>query len=87
MATRSFGLSSLAPNCLEPPAAGRLSEVLVPTLVVLGEKDAPDILAIGKLIREGVARSQVLTISEVGHSLPMEKPNEFNHKLERFLDG
>ena len=89
MVTRSFGLSRLAPNCqgLEPPAAGRLSEVSVPTLVVLGEKDAPDILAIGKLIHEGVMRSQAVTISDVGHTLAMEKPNGFNHTVEHFLDG
>jgi pimeloyl-ACP methyl ester carboxylesterase len=68
MASRSFGLSRIAPNCkgLDPPAAGRLSELRVPTLVVLGEKDAPDILAIGKLIHEGLVGSQVVTISDVG---------------------
>jgi 3-oxoadipate enol-lactonase len=87
MVTRSFGLSRLAPNfkCLEPPAIGRLSEVRVPTLVVLGEKDAPDIHAIGRLIHQGIVGSQVLTISNVGHTLPMERPNEFNHTVERFL--
>jgi len=89
MASRSFGLSRIAPNCkgLDPPAAGRLSELRVPTLVVLGEKDAPDILAIGKLIHEGLVGSQVVTISDVGHLLPMEKPNEFNHTVEDFLHG
>jgi len=59
----------------------------VPTLVVLGQKDAPDILAIGKLIHEGLVGSQVVTISDVGHLLPMEKPNEFNHTVEDFLHG
>ena len=57
MVTRAFPLSRLAPNCkgLEPPAASRLREVHVPTLVVLGKQDAPDIHAIGRLICEGVA--------------------------------
>ena len=70
MVTRSFGLSRLAPNCkgLEPPAIGRLSDVSVPTLIILGEKDAPDIHAIGRLIHEGVLGSQLVTISNVGHS-------------------
>jgi len=47
MVTGAFRLSRLAPNCkeLEPPAASRLSEVQAPTLVVLGDKDAPDIHA------------------------------------------
>jgi 3-oxoadipate enol-lactonase len=86
MATRSFGLSRLAPNCkgLEPPAIGRLSEVNVPTLIILGEKDAPDIHTIGKLIHERVVGSLV-TIGGVGHALPMEKPDEFSHAVEHFL--
>jgi pimeloyl-ACP methyl ester carboxylesterase len=88
MVTRSFGLSRLAPNSkgLEPPAIGRLSEVHSPTLIVLGEKDAPDIHSIGKLIHEGVAGSRVVRLSDVGHCLPMEKPNEFNIKVETFLN-
>jgi 3-oxoadipate enol-lactonase len=87
MAIRSFGLSRLAPNCkgLEPPAIGRLSELCVPTLIILGEKDAPDIHAIGKLIHEGVVRSELVKISGVGHALPMEKPNEFNHAVDLFF--
>jgi 3-oxoadipate enol-lactonase len=88
MVTRSLGLSRLAPNSkgLEPPAIGRLSEVHLPTLIVLGEKDAPDIHAIGKLIHEGVAGSRVVTLNDVGHCLPMEKPNEFNLTVEAFLN-
>ena len=68
MATRSLGLSRLAPNCtgLEPPAAGRLSEVHVPTLIILGDKDAPDIQAIGQLIRKGVTGSRLETIRDAG---------------------
>lgn len=87
MVTRSFRLSRLAPNCkgLEPPAARRLSEVRVPTLVVLGEKDAPDIYTICKLIHEGIAGSQLHRISDVGHTLVMEKPNEFNLLVDEFL--
>ena len=87
MVTRSFRLSRLAPNCngLEPPAVGRLSEVHVPTLVILGNKDAPDIHAIGKLIHEGIVDSNVITINNAGHSVPMESPNEFNHTVEGFL--
>ena len=59
MVTRALRLSRLAPNCkgLDPPAIGRFSEVRAPALIVLGDKDAPDIHAIGELIYEGVPRS------------------------------
>jgi 3-oxoadipate enol-lactonase len=87
MVTRSFHLSRLAPNCkgLEPPAAGRLSEVRVPTLVAPGENDAPDIHAIGQLIHESVVGSKVVKIRDVGHTLVMEKPDEFNRVVADFL--
>jgi pimeloyl-ACP methyl ester carboxylesterase len=87
MVTRAFHLSRLAPNCkgLEPPAAGRLSEVRVPTLVVLGEKDAPDIHTICRLIHEGIVGSQLVSIADAGHTLVMEKPDEFNRVLQDFL--
>lgn len=70
---------------LEPHAAGRLSEVNAPTLVIVGEKDAPDILAIGQMIHEGVRGSQLACVRDAGHTLPMEKPDEFNRLVEDFL--
>jgi len=87
MVTRAFRLSRLAPNCkgLEPPAAGRLSEVHVPTLVVLGENDSPDIHAIGHLIHQGVVGSRLVKIRGVGHTLVMERPDEFNRVVADFL--
>jgi pimeloyl-ACP methyl ester carboxylesterase len=87
MVTVAFPLTRLAPNCkgLEPPAVGRLAEVRVPTLVVMGDKDAPDILAIGRLIHEGIVGSRLITIGGVGHTVVMEKPAEFNRILEDFL--
>jgi pimeloyl-ACP methyl ester carboxylesterase len=87
MATRAFQMSRLAPNCkgLEPPAIGRLGELHVPTLVALGDKDAPDIHGIGHLIHKGIAGAQLVKIPDVGHTLVMEKPDEFNRLLEDFL--
>jgi pimeloyl-ACP methyl ester carboxylesterase len=89
MATCAFRLSRLAPNCkgLEPAAAGRLSEVLSPTLVVLGDKDAPDIHEIGRLIHKGVDRTHLAWIRDAGHTLPMEKPDEFNSIVNAFLQS
>jgi len=87
MVTQAFRLSRQAPNCkgLEPSPAGRLAEVRVPTLVVLGEKDAPDIHAIGQLIHEGIAGSRLVTVPDAGHIVVMEKPKEFNRVVEGFV--
>jgi pimeloyl-ACP methyl ester carboxylesterase len=89
MVTHSFPLSRLAPNVcgLEPPAIGRLGEVRAPTLIVLGDQDAPDIHAIGHLIHYHVTGSKLVTIPTVGHTLVMEKPAEFNTLIDQFLRG
>ncbi len=89
MATHTFPLTRLAPNFkeLDPPAAGRLAEMHAPTLVVLGDKDTSDIHAIGKLLQEQVARTELVMIPDVGHTLVMEKPVEFNAAVDRFLRG
>ncbi len=87
MVTHALPLSRLAPNFkeLEPPAVGRLSEIHAPTLVILGEKDTSDIHAIGKLLHEQVAGSELVMIPDVGHTLVMEKPTEFNMLVAHFL--
>jgi pimeloyl-ACP methyl ester carboxylesterase len=87
-AARAFRLSRLTPNCkgLEPPAAGRLAEVQIPVLIVIGDRDAPDIHAIGRLIHSGITGSRMAIINDAGHLLVMEKPHEFNYLVKNFLD-
>jgi pimeloyl-ACP methyl ester carboxylesterase len=89
LVTHALPLTKLAPNLkgLEPPAIGRLSEVRAPTLIVLGDQDAPDIHAIGKLIHDQVADSQLVTIPGAGHTLVMERPTDFNRLVDQFLRG
>jgi pimeloyl-ACP methyl ester carboxylesterase len=70
---------------LDPPAVGRLKEIQAPTLIVLGDKDTSDIHAIGQLLRDQVAGAEVVMIPDVGHTLVMEKPAEFNQVLDQFL--
>ena len=87
MVAHSLPLSRLAPDFqeLDPPAVGRLAEIQAPTLIVLGDKDTPDILAIGKLLHEQVAGSELAMLRDVGHTLVMEQPAEFNALVDRFL--
>ena len=87
MVAQAFPLSRLAPfsQGLEPPAMGRLSDVRAPTLIVLGEKDAPEIHTIGSWIHDHVSGSKLVTIPDVGHTLVMEKPAEFNMLVDNFL--
>jgi 3-oxoadipate enol-lactonase len=87
MAAHSLPLSRVVPDFqeLDPPAVGRLAAIQAPTLIVLGSHDTPDIHGIGTLLQEQVPGAELIMLSEVGHTLNMEKPAEFNALLDRFL--
>ena len=70
---------------LDPPAATRLSEIKVPTLVTWGKLDVSNIdVTAQKLLSDiGGARSQVYP--DVAHMVSLEKPEEFNRLLADFL--
>jgi pimeloyl-ACP methyl ester carboxylesterase len=70
---------------LDPPAVGRLREIRAPALVVLGDRDTSDIHAIGRLLLEQVSGTELLVIPDAGHTLAMEKPDELNIAIDRFL--
>ncbi|GCE08388.1 alpha/beta fold hydrolase [Dictyobacter aurantiacus] len=70
---------------LDPPAMGRLHELKAPTLVVLGDQDTSDIVTIAQRLQKQVAAAQLVIMPRVGHTLVMEKPEEFNRLVEQFL--
>ncbi len=89
MATRAVSqhLLDLEIGELEPSAITRLTEIQAPTLIVLSEKDTSDIHTIGKLLHEHVVGSELVTIADVGHTLTMENPFEFDSLVDQFLRG
>lgn len=70
------------PVLLDPPAVGRLSEIRVPTLVVLGEFDGPNPL--DQLAVEIPGAKKVIMGGTAHHPF-MERPNEFNQIVLDFL--
>jgi 3-oxoadipate enol-lactonase len=87
MAAHSLPLSQQVPDFreLDPPAAGRLAAIQAPTLIVLGAHDTLDIHGIGRLLQEQVGGAELVMLPDVGHTLNMEKPAEFNALVDRFL--
>jgi pimeloyl-ACP methyl ester carboxylesterase len=69
----------------DPPTIQRLDQVRVPTLVVLGEQDDPEILQLGHLMASRIpgARKEVLFGS--GHSPNLERRRQLNKLLRGFL--
>jgi pimeloyl-ACP methyl ester carboxylesterase len=72
---------------LHPPAALRLGEIDVPTLVMIAEHDPPYMRRTGDLIARGVLDSQRIVIDGADHVVNLRRPLEFDGALLAFLDG
>lgn len=70
---------------LDPPAVGRLHEIRVPTLVILGDLDTSSILRMADVMVEGIAGARKTVCPGVAHMLPLEIPDEFNQTVLTFL--
>lgn len=68
-----------------PPAIVRLSEIHCPTLVVIGDRDTPDLLNIADTLENGIPDVEKAVVEDAGHIIPMEKPDEFNQLVLDFL--
>lgn len=69
----------------DPPAIGRLGELHVPTMVMLGAGDLPDFHNIAGVLQKGIRGARLLELPGVGHVVPMEAPEKFNQTVLEFL--
>ncbi|MGV8039162.1 MAG: alpha/beta fold hydrolase [Thermoanaerobaculaceae bacterium] len=69
------------------PALPNLGEVHVPTLVVVGEHDIPDVHAHGGALEAGIRGARRKVVSGAGHLVPFEQPEAFNAAVIPFLLG
>jgi 3-oxoadipate enol-lactonase len=70
---------------LEPPAIGRLDEIQIPTLAIVGDLDMPGILEIVDSVIRNVPGAEKVVIQGAAHMVNMEKPKEFNKAVLDFL--
>lgn len=66
-------------------AVGRLSQIKVPTLIVVGASDIPDVHAHSGALEAGIPRSKRVVIAGAGHLVHLEKPEPFNEIVLTFL--
>ena len=71
---------------LDPPAAHRLHEVDVPTLVVKAEADPPYMRRISDQIAAGVVDARVVQIEGADHVVNLRRPEAFEAVVLAFLD-
>jgi len=72
---------------LDPPAVGRLGEVRAPTLIIVGDEDQPDIIAVAGLLESGIAGAKKVVMPGTAHLPNMEQPVAFNRIVGEFLAG
>lgn len=72
---------------MDPPAAKRLGEIKVPTLIILGEKDIKSMLDVGEITANGIKGARKEVIPGADHLPQMVDPARFNEILTEFLKG
>ena len=63
----------------------RLHEIAVPTLVLVGEHDAPDMKRIAEILRSGIRGAEHRAIAGAAHLPNLERPDDFNAIALDFL--
>ena len=72
-------------RAIDPPALQRLETLAAPTLVFIGQHDAPDFHRIADALEHHVPRAMKIYMEGVGHVPPLEAPERFNERLLSFL--
>ncbi len=70
---------------LEPLAMARLAEIKIPTQIIVGDYDVPDMLTIADLVATNIVGAKKVVMPGVAHLLCMENPAEFNRLVLDFL--
>jgi pimeloyl-ACP methyl ester carboxylesterase len=70
---------------LEPRAAGRIADLRIPTLVIVGDMDTPETVATCRHIAVTIPGARLVVLSGVAHLPPMERPGEFASLLREFV--
>ena len=72
---------------LEPKAIGRLSEIDVATLIIIGDRDEENVTNIAELLASNIHGAQKVILPNTAHLPNMEKPEQFNQiVLEIFTE-
>jgi pimeloyl-ACP methyl ester carboxylesterase len=70
-----------------PDRTEMLASIAVPTLVIVGEKDAVTPVDVAKKMAERIPRAEFKIVPGVGHMSPVEDAETVNREILRFLQG
>jgi 3-oxoadipate enol-lactonase len=66
---------------------GRLTEITVPTLIIVGEKDMGTPVAASQAMHGRIRESRLVVLPDAAHLSCIAKPDEFNQSLLGFLQS
>lgn len=69
------------------PAVERLGTIQVPTLILVGEADIPDVHAHAGVLERGIEGAVRMIVPDAGHLVFLERPGEFNRLVRTFLES
>jgi 3-oxoadipate enol-lactonase len=84
-AYRDHAAEELTAVPLEPPAAGRLGEIAVPTLVMVGDLDEGATIEACRKLATDIPNARLEVFEGVAHMVNLEQPERFNQLLRDFL--
>jgi 3-oxoadipate enol-lactonase len=70
---------------LDPPAAERLGDLEIPTLVLIGQVDEPGAVLAERHLASSVAGARVVEFPGIAHMIHLEEPARFNELVLEFL--
>jgi pimeloyl-ACP methyl ester carboxylesterase len=83
---RGFHLLHDDPHpAMDPPAVDRLSEINVPTLVIVGQHDLPDFHAMAATLSTKIPGAVLHVLPDAGHLAHLAAPDEFVALLRAFV--
>ena len=72
-------------NPLKPRAITQLDKIKTPTLIVTAEYDLEACKEIAEIMEKEITGSKITSIDKAGHGMSMDKPDEFNEVLIKFI--
>ncbi len=89
LAANPQNLTRSGPRGLPPdrPTRSRLSQIEVPTLIVVGESDIPDVHTHIGVIQAGIDGAERVVLARSGHLCHLEVPEAFNRVVLGFLEA
>ena len=81
------GDDEVEPQEIASPAFGRLAEIRVPMLIIMGELDDPMIGKVADTLEQGTVGAKRAMIPGAAHHPNAEKPEEFNRIVIEFLNS